>query len=143
MTRIAQQARQNRRLRHALVGAAGCGVLVAVSVTDLERLATTVAALEAELVVIDGTVSPIQQRNLEKGLGAKVVDRSTRRALLTGVRSFPFRNYVPTKGLPLGPGWIPILDHQPIVTEVLGEAEALVESGELDEAERDQDSQGS
>ena len=28
-----------------------------------------------------------------------------RRGLLTGVRSFPFRNYVPTKGLPLGPGW--------------------------------------
>ena len=45
-----------------------------------------------------------------------------RRGLLTGVRSFPFRNYVPTKGLPLGPGWIPIQDHQPIVTEVLGEA---------------------
>ena len=45
-----------------------------------------------------------------------------RRGLLTGVRSFPFRNYVPTKGLPLGPGWIPIPDHQPIVTEVLGEA---------------------
>src|ERR687894_78892 len=45
-----------------------------------------------------------------------------RRALLTGVRSFPFRNYVPTKGLPVGPGWIPIQEHQPIVTEVLGEA---------------------
>jgi arylsulfatase A-like enzyme len=45
-----------------------------------------------------------------------------RRALLTGVRSFPFRNYVPTEGLPLGPGWIPIQDFQPIVTEVLGEA---------------------
>src|ERR671925_145099 len=45
-----------------------------------------------------------------------------RRGLLTGVRSFPFRNYVPTEGLPLGPGWIPIQDNQPIVTEVLGEA---------------------
>jgi len=45
-----------------------------------------------------------------------------RRALLTGVRSFPFRNYVPTKGLPVGPGWIPIPDHYPIVTEVMGEA---------------------
>jgi arylsulfatase A-like enzyme len=45
-----------------------------------------------------------------------------RRALLTGVRSFPFRNSVPTKGLPVGPGWIPILDHQPIVTEVMGDA---------------------
>src|ERR687897_1605412 len=45
-----------------------------------------------------------------------------RRALLTGIRSFPYRNYVPTKGLPVGPGWIPIPDFQPIVTEVLGEA---------------------
>jgi arylsulfatase A-like enzyme len=45
-----------------------------------------------------------------------------RRALLTGVRSFPYRNYVPTKGLPVGPGWIPIPDHYPIVTEVMGEA---------------------
>ena len=31
-----------------------------------------------------------------------------RRALLTGVRLFPYRNYVPTQGLPVGPGWIPI-----------------------------------
>ena len=45
-----------------------------------------------------------------------------RRALLTGVRSFPFRNYVPTKGLPVGPGWIEIPDYQPIVTETLGDA---------------------
>ena len=45
-----------------------------------------------------------------------------RRGLLTGVRSFPFRNYVPTPGLPVGPGWISIQDNQPIVTEVLGEA---------------------
>ena len=45
-----------------------------------------------------------------------------RRALLTGVRSFPFRNSVPTPGLPVGPGWIGIQDHQPIVTEVMGEA---------------------
>ena len=45
-----------------------------------------------------------------------------RRALLTGQRSFPYRNWVPTKGLPLEPGWIPIPDWQPIVTEVMGEA---------------------
>ena len=45
-----------------------------------------------------------------------------RRALLTGVRSYPFRNYVPTKGLPVGPGWIPIPDSYPIVTEVMGQA---------------------
>jgi arylsulfatase A-like enzyme len=45
-----------------------------------------------------------------------------RRALLSGVRSFPFRNYVPTKGLPVGVGWIPIPDNYPIVTEVMGDA---------------------
>jgi len=45
-----------------------------------------------------------------------------RRAFLTGVRAFPFRNYVVTKGLPVGPGWIPIPDTYPIVTEVMGDA---------------------
>ena len=35
---------------------------------------------------------------------------------------FPFRNYVPTKGLPVGPGWIPIPDHHPIFTKVMAEA---------------------
>ncbi|KPF75166.1 GTPase HflX [alpha proteobacterium AAP81b] len=43
---------------------------------QIERLAATVAAHEAEVVIIDGIVSPIQQRNLEKGLGAKVIDRT-------------------------------------------------------------------
>ncbi len=43
---------------------------------QIERLAAAVAAHEAELVVVDGIVSPIQQRNLEKGLGAKVIDRT-------------------------------------------------------------------
>jgi len=43
---------------------------------QIERLAAAVAANDAELVVIDGAVSPIQQRNLEKALGAKVIDRT-------------------------------------------------------------------
>jgi len=43
---------------------------------QVERLAATVAAHEAELVVVDGAVTPIQQRNLEKELGAKVIDRT-------------------------------------------------------------------
>jgi arylsulfatase A-like enzyme len=45
-----------------------------------------------------------------------------RRCLLSGVRSFPYRNWVPTKGLPLEPGWIPIPDNYPIFTEVMREA---------------------
>jgi GTP-binding protein HflX len=43
---------------------------------QIERLAAAVAAHDVQLVVIDGVVSPIQQRNLEKGLGAKVIDRT-------------------------------------------------------------------
>lgn len=43
---------------------------------QIERLAAAVAAHDAELVVIDGTVSPIQQRNLERDLKAKVIDRT-------------------------------------------------------------------
>ena len=43
---------------------------------QVERLAAAVAAHDAEVVVIDGPVSPIQQRNLEKELKAKVIDRT-------------------------------------------------------------------
>jgi arylsulfatase A-like enzyme len=45
-----------------------------------------------------------------------------RRAILSGVRSFPYRNWVQTEGLPREPGWNPIYDHQPIFTETMGEA---------------------
>ena len=43
---------------------------------QIERLAAAVAANDAEVVVIDGIVTPIQQRNLEKELKAKVIDRT-------------------------------------------------------------------
>ncbi|HEU4656747.1 MAG TPA: sulfatase [Capillimicrobium sp.] len=45
-----------------------------------------------------------------------------RRTILTGMRSFPLRDWVSTPGLPPEPGWTPILPHQPILTEVLGNA---------------------
>ncbi len=43
---------------------------------QIARLAAAVAAHDAEIVIIDGAVSPIQQRNLEKTLKAKVIDRT-------------------------------------------------------------------
>ena len=43
---------------------------------QIERLRGTVAAHDIEVVVVDGTLSPIQQRNLEKALDAKVIDRT-------------------------------------------------------------------
>ena len=42
----------------------------------IEELATTVEAMAVDLVVVDGTLSPIQQRNLERRLSCKVIDRT-------------------------------------------------------------------
>ena len=43
---------------------------------QLEALAATVRMVEAELVVFDASLTPVQQRNLEKALSAKVIDRT-------------------------------------------------------------------
>ncbi len=42
----------------------------------IDELHGKVAALDVGLVVVDGTLSPIQQRNLEKRLETKVIDRT-------------------------------------------------------------------
>jgi len=42
----------------------------------LERLATDLEAHQCTLAVIDGALTPVQQRNLEKKLGVKVIDRT-------------------------------------------------------------------
>ncbi|HEX8446686.1 MAG TPA: GTPase HflX [Sphingomonas sp.] len=43
---------------------------------QVENLATAARMAEAELVIVDASLSPIQQRNLEKAFGAKVIDRT-------------------------------------------------------------------
>jgi GTP-binding protein HflX len=43
---------------------------------QVQTLADSVRMEEAELVVVDAAVTPIQQRNLEKAIGAKVIDRT-------------------------------------------------------------------
>ena len=43
---------------------------------QMEELATRVAMEEATLVIVDAPLTPIQQRNLETGLKAKVIDRT-------------------------------------------------------------------
>lgn len=43
---------------------------------QVDNIATACEQAEAELVVIDGALSPIQQRNLEEKLGRKVIDRT-------------------------------------------------------------------
>ena len=42
----------------------------------LERLATLIAAREIDVCVLDGQLTPIQQRNLERALHCKVIDRT-------------------------------------------------------------------
>jgi arylsulfatase A-like enzyme len=47
-----------------------------------------------------------------------------RRTLLTGMRSYPFRDWKRTNGLPAVPGYSPIWDWQPVVTETMRAAGA-------------------
>ena len=42
----------------------------------VERLAAAIAETKAELLIVDAALSPIQQRNLEKALNLKVIDRT-------------------------------------------------------------------
>jgi len=42
----------------------------------IDKLQSVIAEKEIELLIIDNTLSPIQQRNLEKKLKIKVIDRT-------------------------------------------------------------------
>ncbi|WBU57224.1 GTPase HflX [Paracoccus sediminicola] len=46
------------------------------SAGKLKEVATALKAAEAELVLVDGPVSPVQQRNLEKAWDVKILDRT-------------------------------------------------------------------
>jgi GTPase len=43
---------------------------------QIEDIAAQARSIEAELVIIDGALTPVQQRNLEKALETKVIDRT-------------------------------------------------------------------
>ncbi|MGQ0558900.1 MAG: GTPase HflX [Sphingosinicella sp.] len=43
---------------------------------QVDRIASAASEAEAELVVVDGAVTPVQQKNLEDRVGAKVIDRT-------------------------------------------------------------------
>jgi arylsulfatase A-like enzyme len=45
-----------------------------------------------------------------------------RRCLMTGMRSFPFRNWRRTEGMPAVPGFNPIYDYQPVMLETARQA---------------------
>ncbi|KFB09996.1 GTPase HflX [Nitratireductor basaltis] len=58
----------------AIVNAPRPGTLIGTG--KVEEVAALVKELEAELVVVDHQLSPVQQRNLEKAFRAKVLDRT-------------------------------------------------------------------
>lgn len=53
----------------------------------VERLAGTVKALEVDVVIVDASLSPVQQRNLEKELECKVIDRTALILEIFGARA--------------------------------------------------------
>jgi len=64
-----------------------------------------------------------QSLRFEQAVAESMATVPARRALLTGMRSFPFRDWRRTEGLPPEPGWNPIrTSYQPIVTDVMRRA---------------------
>lgn len=43
---------------------------------QVEEIATAARAQDAQLVIVDGAITPVQQRNLEEAVKAKVIDRT-------------------------------------------------------------------
>ena len=43
---------------------------------NIDKIATIINEHEADLLIVDGDLSPIQQRNLEKSLNIKIIDRT-------------------------------------------------------------------
>jgi GTP-binding protein HflX len=53
----------------------------------VERLRGLIEALEIDVVIVDAALSPVQQRNLERGLHAKVIDRTALILEIFGARA--------------------------------------------------------
>jgi GTP-binding protein HflX len=63
-------------VHHEIVNVTAPRPATLIGVGKIEELAAIVRERNAELVVVDHALTPVQQRNLEKGLNAKVVDRT-------------------------------------------------------------------
>lgn len=127
-------------LRRGGIGAAGAGLLGAAALPELAAAqADEGRARNAVLVVLplvradhvdafEGG-APADTPNLNDLAGESLrFDRAipesmpalpNRRALITGTRSYPFRDWKRTEGLAAVPGFNPIWYHQPVLTETL------------------------
>ncbi|MBN9079518.1 MAG: GTPase HflX [Rhizobiales bacterium] len=63
-------------VHHEIVNVSAARPATLIGLGKIEELAAIIAERKAELVVFDHALTPVQQRNLEKGLNAKVVDRT-------------------------------------------------------------------
>jgi arylsulfatase A-like enzyme len=127
-------------LRRGGAGAAGAGLFgmaalpTAAAAQDHENAARNAVLVVLPLVRQDHIDafeggSPAKTPNLNDLTGDSLrFDRAIpesmpglpmRRALITGMRSYPFRDWKRTDGLAPVPGFNPIWDHQPVLTETL------------------------
>ncbi len=92
-------------------------------VTDTTR-ADYVGAYNSDSIAKTPNLDALAKDSLKFGLAVPeaMPTGPVRRALFTGTRGFPSRDWVPSPPLPAEPGWMPILPTQPIFTDVLGRA---------------------
>ena len=119
------------------LGAAGCGSddyelelsrgseapNVLLIVTDSTR-ADYIGAYNRDTIARTPNIDALARESLTFDLAVPeaMPTGPVRRCLLTGTRGFPFRDWRFVPGLPQEPGWMPILDNQPLFTDALGEA---------------------
>jgi arylsulfatase A-like enzyme len=92
-------------------------------VTDSTR-ADFIGAYNRDTIARTPNIDALSRESLtfNKAVPEAMPTGPVRRCLLTGMRGFPFRDWKFVPGLPQEPGWMPVLDHQPLVTDALGEA---------------------
>jgi arylsulfatase A-like enzyme len=146
--------------RGGAAGAAGAGLLggmaipTAAAAQDGDRperraLLVVLPLVRADYVNSFESGSGTNTRNIDSLTGDSLrFDRAVpecmpalpvRRTLMTGMRSFPFRDWKRTDGMPAVPGYNPVWDWQPLMTETLRDAgvpTAYVTDNPIAEGER-------
>jgi hypothetical protein len=130
-------------LRRGGAGAAGAGLLGGLALPGAAAAQENGRPERRALLVVLPLVRADHVNSFENGSGAEtpnideVAGRSlrfdraipecmpslpVRRTLVTGMRSFPFRDWKRTDGMPAVPGFNPVWDWQPVMTESLRSA---------------------
>jgi arylsulfatase A-like enzyme len=83
--------------------------------------ATHVNAFDGDSPAVTPNLDELARESLrfDRAIPESMPALPARRALITGMRAFPFRDWRKTDGMPAVPGFNPIYDHQPVMTEVM------------------------